>query len=125
MYRSQRIPCSQIVKSGVSDNSKNGKSRVELLGDAREHFIKSEIVTLSQNGDYSLRYYVLDPSQKSMMLVVVMVGNTKVTRCIYTCLSEKNFKQDSNTDNLSDLGGTRKVESKNKDYFPEMLHQDE
>ena len=29
---------------------------------------------------------------------------------------KKNLKQDS-TDNLSDLGGIRKVESKNKDYF--------
>lgn len=101
-------------KSGVFDNSKNGKSRVELLGDAREHFIKSEVVTLNQNGDYSLRYYVLDPS-KIHDVSSGDVGNAKVTD-VYTLVYEKEFKQDS-TDNLSDLGGTRKVESKNKDYF--------
>lgn len=101
-------------KSGVFDNSKNGKSRVELLGDAREHFIKSEIVTLNQNGDYSLRYYVLDPS-KIHDVSSGDVGNTQVTD-VYTLVYEKEFKQDS-TDKLSDLGGTRKVESKNKDYF--------
>ena len=101
-------------KSGVSDNSKNGKSRIELLGDAREHFIKSEVVTLNQNGDYSLRYYVLDPS-KIHDVSSGDVGNAKVTD-VYTLVYEKEFKQDS-TDNLSDLGGIRKVESKNKDYF--------
>ena len=101
-------------KSGVFDNSKNGKSRIELLGDAREHFIKSEVVTLNQNGDYSLRYYVLDPS-KIHDVSSGDVGNAKVTD-VYTLVYEKEFKQDS-TDNLSDLGGTRKVESKNKDYF--------
>ena len=101
-------------QSGVFDNSKNGKSRVELLGDAREHFIKSEVVTLNQNGDYSLRYYVLDPS-KIHDVSSGDVGNAKVTD-VYTLVYEKEFKQDS-TDNLSDLGGTRKVESKNKDYF--------
>ena len=101
-------------KSGVFDNSKNGKSRIELLGDAREHFIKSEVVTLNQNGDYSLRYYVLDPS-KIHDVSSGDIGNTKVTD-VYTLVYEKEFKQDS-TDNLSDLGGTRKVESKNKDYF--------
>ena len=101
-------------KSGVFDNSKNGKSRVELLGDAREHFIKSEVVTLNQNGDYSLRYYVLDPS-KIHDVSSGDVGNAKVTD-VYTLVYEKEFKQDS-TDKLSDLGGTRKVESKNKDYF--------
>ena len=101
-------------QSGVFDNSKNGKSRVELLGDAREHFIKSEVVTLNQNGDYSLRYYVLDPS-KIHDVSSGDVGNTQVTD-VYTLVYEKEFKQDS-TDNLSDLGGTRKVESKNKDYF--------
>ena len=101
-------------KSGVFDNSKNGKSRIELLGDAREHFIKSEVVTLNQNGDYSLRYYVLDPS-KIHDVSSGDVGNTQVTD-VYTLVYEKEFKQDS-TDKLSDLGGTRKVESKNKDYF--------
>ena len=101
-------------KSGVFDNSKNGKSRIELLGDAREHFIKSEVVTLNQNGDYSLRYYVLDPS-KIHDVSSGDVGNAKVTD-VYTLVYEKEFKQDS-TDKLSDLGGTRKVESKNKDYF--------
>ncbi|WP_050783542.1 accessory Sec-dependent serine-rich glycoprotein adhesin [Streptococcus parasanguinis] len=101
-------------KSGVFDNSKNGKSRIELLGDAREYFIKSEVVTLNQNGDYSLRYYVLDPS-KIHDVSSGDVGNAKVTD-VYTLVYEKEFKQDS-TDNLSDLGGTRKVESKNKDYF--------
>ena len=101
-------------KSGVFDNSKNGKSRIELLGDAREHFIKSEVVTLNQNGDYSLRYYVLDPS-KIHDVSSGDVGNAKVTD-VYTLVYEKEFKQDS-TDNLSDLGGTRKVESNNKDYF--------
>ena len=101
-------------KSGVFDNSKNGKSRIELLGDAREHFIKSEVVTLNQNGDYSLRYYVLDPS-KIHDVSSGDVGNAKVTD-VYTLVYEKEFKQDS-TDNLSDLGGIRKVESKNKDYF--------
>ena len=101
-------------KSGVFDNSKNGKLRIELLGDAREHFIKSEVVTLNQNGDYSLRYYVLDPS-KIHDVSSGDVGNAKVTD-VYTLVYEKEFKQDS-TDNLSDLGGIRKVESKNKDYF--------
>ena len=101
-------------QSGVFDNSKNGKSRIELLGDAREHFIKSEVVTLNQNGDYSLRYYVLDPS-KIHDVSSGDVGNTQVTD-VYTLVYEKEFKQDS-TDSLSDLGGTRKVESKNKDYF--------
>ena len=101
-------------QSGVFDNSKNGKSRIELLGDAREHFIKSEVVTLNQNGDYSLRYYVLDPS-KIHDVSSGDVGNTQVTD-VYTLVYEKEFKQDS-TDKLSDLGGTRKVESKNKDYF--------
>ena len=101
-------------KSGVFDNSKNGKSTIELLGDAREHFIKSEVVQLNQNGDYSLRYYVLDPS-KIHDVSSGDLGNTQVTN-VYTLVYEKDFNQDR-TDNLTDLGGTRRVESQNKDYF--------
>ena len=78
-------------KSGVFDNSKNGKSRIELLGDAREHFIKSEVVTLNQNGDYSLRYYVLDPS-KIHDVSSGDVGNAKVTD-VYTLVYEKNLNK--------------------------------
>ena len=101
-------------KSGVFDNSKNGKSTIELLGAAREHFIKSEVVQLNQNGDYSLRYYVLDPS-KIHDVSSGDLGNTQVTN-VYTLVYEKDFNQDR-TDNLTDLGGTRRVESQNKDYF--------
>ena len=101
-------------KSGIFDNSKNGKSTIELLGDAREHFIKSEVVQLNQNGDYSLRYYVLDPS-KIHDVSSGDLGNTQVTN-VYTLVYEKDFNQDR-TDNLTDLGGTRRVESQNKDYF--------
>ena len=101
-------------KSGVFDNRKNGKSTIELLGAAPEHFIKSEVVQLNQNGDYSLRYYVLDPS-KIHDVSSGDLGNTQVTN-VYTLVYEKDFNQDR-TDNLTDLGGTRRVESQNKDYF--------
>ena len=56
----------------------------------------------------------LDPS-KVYNVSNLDVGNEPVFDK-YTLVYEKEFKQDS-TDNLSDLGGTRKVESKNKDYF--------
>ena len=85
-----------------------------IVSAAREHFIKSEVVQLNQNGDYSLRYYVLDPS-KIHDVSSGDLGNTQVTN-VYTLVYEKDFNQDR-TDNLTDLGGTRRVESQNKDYF--------
>ena len=108
------VDSSQNATTGTFDNSTVGDRRVELYGNAREHFIRSEVVTTSQNGDYILRYYVLDPS-KVYNVSNLDVGNEPVFDK-YTLVYEKEFKQDS-TDNLSDLGGTRKVESKNKDYF--------
>ena len=104
----------QKATTGIFDNSTVGTRRVELYGNAREHFIRSEVVPTSQNGDYILRYYVLDPS-KVYNVSNLDVGNEPVFDK-YTLVYEKEFKQDA-SDALSDLGRTRKVESKNKDYF--------
>ena len=108
------VSSSQNATTGTFDNRKVGERRVELYGNAREHFIKSEVVTTSQNGDYILRYYVLDPS-KVYNVSNLDAGNSPVFDK-YTLVFEKEIKQDA-SDALSDLGGTRKVESKNKDYF--------
>ncbi|WP_176744588.1 accessory Sec-dependent serine-rich glycoprotein adhesin, partial [Streptococcus sp. HMSC072G04] len=108
------VNSAQKATTGIFDNSTVGTRRVELYGNAREHFIRSEVVTTSQNGDYILRYYVLDPS-KVYNVSNLDVGNEAVFDK-YTLVYEKEFKQDA-SDALSDLGGTRKVESKNKDYF--------
>lgn len=108
------VNSAQKATTGIFDNSTVGTRRVELYGNAREHFIRSEVVTTSQNGDYTLRYYVLDPS-KVYNVSNLDVGNEPVFDK-YTLVYEKEIKQDA-SDALSDLGGTRKVESKNKDYF--------
>ena len=108
------VNSAQKATTGIFDNSTVGTRRVELYGNAREHFIRSEVVTTSQNGDYILRYYVLDPS-KVYNVSNLDVGNEPVFDK-YTLVYEKEFKQDA-SDALSDLGRTRKVESKNKDYF--------
>ena len=108
------VNSAQKATTGIFDNSTVGTRRVELYGNAREHFIRSEVVTTSQNGDYILRYYVLDPS-KVYNVSNLDVGNEAVFDK-YTLVYEKEFKQDA-SDALSDLGGTNKVESKNKDYF--------
>ena len=108
------VSTSQNATTGIFDNSKVGDRRVELYGNAREHFIKSEVVTTNQNGDYILRYYVLDPS-KINTLTSRDTGNEPVFDK-YTLVYEKTFKHDV-PGQLSDLGGTRKIESKNKDYF--------
>ena len=108
------VNSAQKATTGIFDNSTVGTRRVELYGNAREHFIRSEVVTTSQNGDYILRYYVLDPS-KVYNVSNLDVGNEAVFDK-YTLVYEKEFKQDV-SDALSDLGGTNKVESKNKDYF--------
>ena len=108
------VNSAQKATTGIFDNSTVGTRRVELYGNAREHFIRSEVVTTSQNGDYILRYYVLDPS-KVYNVSNLDVGNEAVFDK-YTLVYEKEFKQDA-SDALSDLGGTNKVESKNQDYF--------
>ena len=108
------VSTSQNVRTGTFDNSTVGDRRVELYGNAREHFIRSEVVTTNQNGDYILRYYVLDPS-KINTLTSRDTGNEAVFDK-YTLVYEKTFKHDV-PGQLSDLGGTRKIESKNKDYF--------
>ena len=108
------VSTSQNATTGIFDNSKVGKERVNLYGGAREHFIRSEVVPTNQNGDYILRYYVLDPS-KIYTLTSRDTGNEPVFDK-YTLVYEKTFKHDV-PGQLSDLGGTRKIESKNKDYF--------
>ena len=108
------VSTSQNATTGIFDNSKVGKERVELYGGARDRFIKSEVVTINQNGDYILRYYVLDPS-KINALTYQDAGSEPVFDK-YTLVYEKTFKHDV-PGQLSDLGGTRKIESKNKDYF--------
>ena len=108
------VSSSQNATTGIFDNSTVGDRRVELYGNAREHFIKSEVVPINQNGDYILRYYVLDPS-KIYSLTYQDAGSSPVFDK-YTLVYEKTFKHDV-PGQLSDLGGTRKIESKKKDYF--------
>ncbi|MDB8647198.1 accessory Sec-dependent serine-rich glycoprotein adhesin, partial [Streptococcus australis] len=104
----------QNKMSGVFDLSEVGKQTVESYrGGARDHYIKLVREVTSPNGDYTLKYYVLDPSKqwyyrKSDNGTVFDLAN-------YTLVYEKAFRHDHWNETFEHLE-TREVKSKKEDY---------
>ena len=104
----------QNKMSGVFDLSEVGKQTVETYrGGARDHYIKLVREVTSPNGDYTLKYYVLDPSKlwnyrKGDNGTVFDLAN-------YTLVYEKAFRNDHWNETFEHLE-TREVKSKKEDY---------
>ena len=104
----------QNKMSGVFDLSEVGKQTVETYrGGARDHYIKLVREVTSPNGDYTLKYYVLDPSK----LWYYRKGDngTVFDLANYTLVYEKAFRNDHWNETFEHLE-TREVKSKKEDY---------
>ena len=104
----------QNKMSGVFDLSEVGKQTVETYrGGARDHYIKLVREVTSPNGDYTLKYYVLDPSK----LWYYRKGDngTVFDLANYTLVYEKAFRNDHWNETFENLE-TREVKSKKEDY---------
>ena len=104
----------QNKMSGVFDLRKVGEQNVDTYwGGARDHYIKLVREVTSPNGDFTLKYYVLDPSKQRNYRKGD--NGTVFDLANYTLVYEKAFKNDHWNETFENLE-TREVKSKKEDY---------
>ena len=104
----------QNKMSGVFDLRKVGEQNVDTyLGGARDHYIKLVREVTSPNGDFTLKYYVLDPSKQRNYRKGD--NGTVFDLANYTLVYEKAFRNDHWNETFENLE-TREVKSKKEDY---------
>ena len=104
----------QNKMSGVFDLRKVGEQNVDTYwGGARDHYIKLVREVTSPNGDFTLKYYVLDPSKQRNYRKGD--NGTVFDLANYTLVYEKAFRNDHWNETFENLE-TREVKSKKEDY---------